>query len=431
MPVDRTVIDAITTAVEADPANVALRLHLVSLLIDAARPADALEHCGAVLRQEPDNVDALEKAVRAATAAGDTKRAESYRRLLTALTNTATNTAKSDASKDWPDELPPDFGLNTPVKRDEPKKLRLNIDQGEFGGDDDDNEWDVEIPNISLADVAGLEQVKRRLNLAFLGPLKNPEMMKLYGKSVRGGLLLYGPPGCGKTFIARATSGELGARFIAVGLSDVLDMWLGQSEKNINRIFEKARRNAPCVLFFDEIDALGRKRSQLRHGAGSNAVTQLLNEMDSVNANNEGVFVLAATNHPWDVDTALRRPGRLDRTLLVLPPDEQARRGILDFHLSDRPIDKLDLSWIANKTDEFSGADLAHLCESAAELAMHDSIESGTARPINMNDFKQAMKEIKPSTRPWLEMARNYAMFANDGGIYDDLYEYLRNKRII
>src|SRR5690606_1018604 len=114
----------------------------------------------------------------------------------------------------------------------------------------------IEIPDLRLDDVAGLEDVKRRLDLAFLSPLKNPEMMKLYGKSLRGGLLLYGAPGCGKTFIARAVAGELGARFITIGLSDILDMWIGSSEKNIHSIFQQARRNAPCVLFFDELDAL-------------------------------------------------------------------------------------------------------------------------------------------------------------------------------
>ena len=160
-------------------------------------------------------------------------------------------------------------------------------------------------------------------------------------------------------------------------------------------------------------------------------VNQLLSEMDSIGNDNRGVFVLAATNHPWDVDTALRRPGRFDRTLLVLPPDPPARASILRHHLGERPAEGVDLKWVAEKTDGHSGADLAHLVESAAEFAMEESITRGSPRPIRQSDFKRALKEIKPSTRPWFEVARNYAMFSNEGGMYDDLLDYLRAKRMV
>jgi SpoVK/Ycf46/Vps4 family AAA+-type ATPase len=276
-----------------------------------------------------------------------------------------------------------------------------------------------------------MDAVKRRLNVAFLAPLRNPELRKMYGKSLRGGLLLFGPPGCGKTFIARATAGELSAHFISVGLSDVLDMWLGESERRLHEIFELARRNAPAVLFFDEIDALGQKRSQLKHHGGRNVVNQLLAELDGVGANNDGVFVLGATNHPWDVDTALLRPGRFDRTVLVLPPDEAARAAILRLHLAGRPADGVDVDWVAARTRDFSGADLAHLCESAAELAMEASVTSGTVRPMTTADVARALKELRPSTRPWFDTARNYALFANEGGVYDDLLAYMRANTLL
>jgi SpoVK/Ycf46/Vps4 family AAA+-type ATPase len=223
----------------------------------------------------------------------------------------------------------------------------------------------------------------------------------------------------------------MGARFVSIGLSDVLDMYIGQSERNLHEIFETARRNAPCVLFFDEIDALGRKRSQMRNSAGREVVNQLLAELDNVNADNRGVFVLAATNHPWDVDSALRRPGRLDRTLLVLPPDGPARESIMRFHMSERPVEGVDVSWLAGKTEGYSGADLAYLCESAAELAMEDSMATGKPRPLSQADFKSALKDLKPSTRPWFETARNYAMFANEGGTYDELLDHLRTMRMV
>src|SRR5206468_5995578 len=142
-------------------------------------------------------------------------------------------------------------------------------------------------------------------------------------------------------------------------------------------IFETARRSRPCVLFFDEIDALGRKRSLMRQSAGHDVVNQLLAEMDSVGNDNEGVFILAATNHPWDVDTALRRPGRLDRTLLVLPPDAPAREAILRGALAERPVEDVDVARLAAKTGGYSGADLVHLVEVAAEAALQESVRTG------------------------------------------------------
>jgi SpoVK/Ycf46/Vps4 family AAA+-type ATPase len=278
--------------------------------------------------------------------------------------------------------------------------------------------------------VAGMQEVKRRLNLAFLAPLKNPDLMRMYGKKLRGGLLLYGPPGCGKTFIARATAGELNARFLAIGLSDVLDMWLGNSEKNLHQIFELARKKAPCVLFIDEVDALGRKRSQMRNSS-ANVINQLLSEMDGVGAKNDGVFVLAATNSPWDVDSALRRPGRLDRTLLVLPPDLEAREQLLGNAIKTRPAQNINIKDLAKRSDGLSGADLTHLVDSAAEIAIEDSLHTGKARTIEQRDFDRALREVKPSTKDWFENAKNYAMFANDGGHYDDLLEYLKSKRLL
>jgi SpoVK/Ycf46/Vps4 family AAA+-type ATPase len=273
--------------------------------------------------------------------------------------------------------------------------------------------------------------VKARLEASVLAPLRNPELARLYGKSLRGGLLLYGPPGCGKTFIARAVAGEMGARFLAVSLADVLDMYIGQSERNVRELFDIARRNSPCVIFLDEIDALGQKRSQQRNSAARGTVNQLLSEMDGLSSNNEGVFVLGATNHPWDVDVALRRPGRFDRMLLVLPPDEAAREAILRYHLRERPIANIDASKLARKTDGLSGADLAYVCELASEKALLDSAQSGTVRMIEMRDLEAAVREVRPSIGPWLETARNVAQFANQDGTYDDLLAYLRRRRLL
>lgn len=377
---DPSVVAAIQAAVEADPTNVALRVHFASLLLESGDPAAALAQAEAALERDPANAPAVELAGRAREASAAEK---------------------------------------------EPVKLHA-VRGGKIEGD----VTDVERPEVSLADVGGMENVKRRLRTAFLAPLENPALRRMYGKSLRGGLLLYGPPGCGKTFIARATAGELGARFVGVGLHDVLDMYLGESERKLHELFQNARRNAPCVLFFDEVDALGRKRSHLRHSAGREVVVQFLSELDSFGSENEGVFVLAATNHPWDVDTALRRPGRLDRMLLVLPPDAPAREAILAFHLRDRPVGALDLAGLAARTELYSGADLAHIVESAVEYALEDSVETGTARPILMADFERALTDVRPSTIPWLQTARNFAMYAAEGGAYDDLIAYLREHNL-
>ena len=433
MSTDPSVVAAIESAVAGDPENIALRLHLASMLLESGRPGEVLNHCSQILGSQPDNTEALDLAARAAAASGDQSLADRYRRLHQALAGGKESPARLSGSPSRFTDPPPETSATPDEGADENspvagKVIKMRVIHGGAGADDF---ADTEQPGITLADVAGMDEVKRRLNLAFLAPMKNPEVMKMYGKSVRGGLLLYGPPGCGKTFIARATAGELGAKFISIGLQDVLDMWLGQSERNLHEIFETARRTAPCVLFLDEIDALGRKRSLVRHSAVSNVINQLLAEMDSLQGNNKGLFVLAATNHPWDVDTGLRRPGRLDRTLLVLPPDRVARQSILQFHLRDRPVKEINLEWLADRTDDFSGADLAHLCESAAEVAMEESLATGNARPIGMADFNQALRDVRPSTRPWFDTARNYAMFANEGGVYDDLLNYLRAKRLL
>jgi SpoVK/Ycf46/Vps4 family AAA+-type ATPase len=407
MGVNTSVIDALRAALAADPEAHEVRLHLAGLLLLGGDATDASQQAGVVLAAIPDQQEAMMIARDAARALGDTDRAKAFERLL-----------------GMPAGPPANVSEAAPQIRE---RAAEREEFSESGVTDDGPER----PQITLDDVGGMVEVKRRLDSAFLAPLRNPELRDYYGKSLRGGLLLYGPPGCGKTFIARALAGELGASFFSIGLSDVLDMWLGESERRLHEAFEEARRAAPCVLFLDEVDALGRKRSQLRQSAGRNVINQLLAELDGVEAANDGVFVLAATNHPWDVDTALRRPGRLDRTVLVLPPDADARKAILEGAVAGRPVSGVDLAKLAAKTSGFSGADLVHLCEVASERALQASIDTGQVRPIDTGDFEGAAREVVASTKPWFSVAHGYAIYANEGGQYDDLLAYIRKHKLL
>ena len=292
-------------------------------------------------------------------------------------------------------------------------------------------DWEVERADICLADVGGMVEVKNRLEASFLAPMRNPELRRLYGKSLRGGLLLYGPPGTGKTFIARAVAGEMGAGFLSVTISDILDPYIGNSEANLHNIFQQARRHAPCVLFLDELDAIGIKRSLARNSSMRSTVNQLLEELDGVSSDNDGVYLLAATNAPWDIDPALRRPGRLDRTLLVLPPDEPARAAILHTHLRERPVEGIDLQALARATEGLTGADLSHVCDSAAENALMDSVRTGRPRLMNMKDMYAALKEVRPSSGPWFETARAVVEYADVSGEYAELREWMKRHRML
>jgi AAA+ superfamily predicted ATPase len=449
-------IASLRNAVTALPGHLGLRLHLASMLLAAGMRAEAVSHLGAVLQADPANAEALGLLAGLGQPGARLPAADAPAPDAPALAAPAPDTPALDAPA--PDAPADQSGVPAGPRRSQPEGAlcepgvgfdwaRAEADLGDVpppmfvtadgvaadgtGPGGAGRAFDAEPAGLRLADVAGLAEVKARLEAAFLAPMRNPELRRLYGKSLRGGLLLYGPPGCGKTFIARAVAGELGARFIAISFADIVDMYTGRSERNVREMFAAARRSAPCVLFLDEVDAIGQKRSQLRSTPMRSVVNQLLLELDAVGGGNDGVFVLAATNHPWDVDSALRRPGRLDRTLLVLPPDEPARQAVFRYHLAGRPVAGIELARLARITDGYSGADIAHICESAAELALLDSARSGQARLIGPDDLVAAAAQVRPSLGPWFESARNVALYANEDGTYDDLAGYLKQRKML
>ena len=303
---------------------------------------------------------------------------------------------------------------------------RMRQAADEEPGEPDDLGRLVERPKISFADVGGMDKLKEEIRLKIIHPLEHPEVYKAYGKPIGGGILMYGPPGCGKTHLARATAGEVKASFVAVGLNDVLDMWIGNSEKNLHELFERARRSKPCVLFFDEVDALGASRSDMRHSGARHLINQFLQELDGVDASNEGVLILAATNAPWHLDSAFRRPGRFDRILFVPPPDAPARAQILRALLRGKPAQDVDVDAVAKKAEDLSGADLKGLVDRAVEAKLQEALKKGGLPPLTTKDLLAALKLSRPSTREWFATAKNHALYANQGGLYDDVLAWLK-----
>ncbi|NJM99054.1 MAG: AAA family ATPase [Phormidesmis sp. RL_2_1] len=292
--------------------------------------------------------------------------------------------------------------------------------------DEDDETYSMERrPSITFEAVGGMEALKEEIRLKIIYPLTHADMYKAYGKSIGGGILMYGPPGCGKTHLARATAGEIRASFIAVSISDILDMWLGSSERNLHDLFAQARRNAPCVLFFDEVDALASRRSDMLSSAGRHVINQFLTELDGVKHSNEGVLILAATNAPWYLDSAFRRPGRFDRILFVQPPDQAGRCAILRLLCKGKPVEDIDFSLLGKKTHRFSGADLKAVVDRAVEEKLKEAMKTGMPKPLGTKDLLRAARTVTPSTREWFGTARNYATHANQDGTYDDILTYL------
>lgn len=433
-------IETLREAVELSPENAPLRRHLGDVLAGDGRHVEAIEEYRAALALEPtDDVRlALARAYLALGSTGeaavlvevvldgDTMSAPAHVLKARLLLNEGDLDGARDAYRRAvaldPESADPELAELLVAPSDDGFEVETPL--AEPSSETVEAAERAE-PRVTFAEVGGMEDVKDEIRLKIIHPFQHPELYAAYGKRPGGGVLLYGPPGCGKTHVARATAGELGSAFLSVGLEDVLSMWFGESEANLHELFEQARRMAPCVLFFDEVDALGARRSDMRSSPGRQLINQFLVELDGVSSDNEGILVLAATNAPWHVDDAFRRPGRFDRIVFVPPPDRSARQEILRIHLTGRLQENVDLDAIAGRTERFSGADLRALVDTAIEAKLAASLADGVPRPITTDDLLSGARRRKPTTAEWFQTARNYALHANQAGSYDAILEYL------
>ncbi len=415
-----------------------LRLHLGSLLLKAGRPADALEQCAAVLLQVPDHRDALDLAASATMAvepprwAGD--RIERGAPAGRAPPGPAGGRPGLESVRERLRAPVPPAG---PPAAEEPARL-----DGESGGSAEDQDPEgqeraeqvaallggfglqIEPAGVTFADVGGMTSVKQWLLDAVPGSQVELSPRRRLERALRGGLLEYGPPGCGKTFVARAVAGELGVSFFPVDLGRLLDQRPGEGQRSLHEVFQAARLSAPCLLYLDQLDALGDGPGTPQRSFSRGVVEQLVAELQAMWEESGDVTVVAASENPWDVDPLLR--DRLSRRLLVLPPDREAREAIIWQALGDYPVADLNLAALAGRTEGFSATDLITLSDSAVEIATERSLASGRDRPVGMDDFNRSLLRVRPSPPAWLALARDFVLYAGHGGVYDDLLAYLR-----
>ena len=460
-------LDALRQAAAFSPDNVAILFLLGEGCLDQFLFSEARQHFHNVLSREPQHAGAQLALARAAYQEGNLSEAVVRAEAITSanprnagawrlLSRLAFIEGRVDEAREHyarAREIEPEVqdealekdlkpGDSAKTKKDKEPDQRLTADllgdDANDGpgkkpdlapGDPTDPELEFERPAVNFGDVGGMKAVKEDIRMKIIYPLQNAELFRQYGKKAGGGVLLYGPPGCGKTLLSRAAAGEIKATFLSIGIHQVLDMWLGNSEKNLHRIFDQARRRAPAILFFDEVDALASDRISIKHSAGRNVINQFLAEMDGATGNNDGVLVLGATNAPWQVDPAFRRPGRFDRVLFIPPPDEEARVSIIELMAQGKPMQNLDARAVARRTGDFSGADLKAVFDVASEAKIAIAMREHRVVPISTDDLLRAAKSVQPSTRTWFENAKNYALYANQSGFYDDVLAYLGLKK--
>jgi SpoVK/Ycf46/Vps4 family AAA+-type ATPase len=282
----------------------------------------------------------------------------------------------------------------------------------------------IEQAGVTLADVGGMTSIKEWLASGV--PVSQSERgpRRRLQRALRGGLLIYGPPGCGKSFLARAIAGELGVGFLSVDLAELLERRPGEGHRSVNDVFQAIRLAAPCLLFLDQLDAIGDSPKTRNRSFDRGAVDQFVSDHQALSTVRQDVTVVAASESPWDVDPLMRE--RLSRRLLVLPPDRDAREAIIWGAIGDYPVAELNVAALAGRAEGFSATDLILFTDSAIEIATERAIASGRDRPVSMSDFNRALLGMRPSPPAWLALARDFVLYAGHGGVYDDLLAYLR-----
>jgi len=299
-------------------------------------------------------------------------------------------------------------------------------------GEDDDDEpspevFPMEKPNITFENVGGMEEVKEEIRKAIVYPFEHPEIYQKYGKKAGEGILFYGPPGCGKTFIAKAAAGECKASFLTLKVSDILGKYVGESEKNIKAAFKAAEQYAPSILFFDELDAIGGRRSDATEHS-KRLVNELLTHLDGISGPQDGLLTLAATNEPWAIDPALRRPGRFAKLILVPNPDESAREQIFSIQMKKRrdvTSKDVDFKLLAQRTDGYSSADIAQICSEASDIPLEEALEGKPTRDIRMADFEDVLERRSSSLTPWFAMAKEQIEKSKEEEIFKGLMKLI------
>lgn len=416
--------------IAVDPGDAEGKLGIARVVMLQGRASEAILRVEQLISEQPDHAPAHAALSRMVLGEGDAERARDL----------YTKALQLDASA-ADEALEKELGEAPPSKSQPQRRAGLSS-SGDYleDADDFDDDHDSDLlggtafdlgltemgrPKLSFADVGGMEALKEQIRMKIIHPLQHAELFRAYDKKIGGGVLLYGPPGCGKTLISKATAGEVKANFIALGLHQILDMWIGNSEKHMHEVFEMARKHAPCILFFDEVDALAADRKDLRQSAGRTLINQFLAEMDGAEGDNDGVLIIGATNAPWHIDNAFRRPGRFDRTIFVPPPDQAARSAIIEVMAKKKPIAELDPVALSKKCEGFSGADLKAVFDLATEDVLTDAMKTGKIVPLNTKTLIKAAKQHRATTKAWFESAKNYALYANQGGHYDEVLQYL------
>lgn len=405
------------------PFDAALRARYADALLAAAAWDEALQQAELLQQQGPQSPAGPLRAARALLGRGE--REEALRRYGQArrLEGFAPDDAlEALVAEAQPSNEAPGHGAGRP---------RLQVVGGGGAAADVRAIQQVSEEKVRFSSIVGMEDLKKTIRLKIIEPYLNPGLFARFRMGSGGGLLLYGAPGCGKTMLARAVANECSAAFVPVGISDVLNMYVGESERNLAAMFDKARSQAPAVLFFDELDALAYARSKSQGNTTRTVVNEFLSQLDGIGRENRGVLVLAATNMPWDVDGAMKRPGRFSRQVFVPPPDAAARAEMLRIKLTGVPVEAdLSLDVVARRAEHYSGADIDGLIELAKESALHDSL-GGKERGLTAADFDAALERMQPSTLDWLRTVRNVVKYAGDDGSYKDVEQYLKRVKLL